>query len=181
MFSHGKIGTRLAGGFALLLLIFAAAGWYAWKNLNNVREQAASLEEQYVPGITLSSEVEKVTHDLMLNVRSYVLGNSFSDLDAAHANFLYIDGLLEKGREHGAKYPGLDRLRDGMERAKTQISRYAALLGDSQKLLAAMAIQQRKAAEAGQALGKMAADLFFEELDALSWRTIMTAISSPST
>lgn len=97
MFSHGKIGTRLAGGFALLLLIFAAAGWYAWKNLNNVREQAASLEEQYVPGITLSSEVEKVTHDLMLNVRSYVLGNSFSDLDAAHANFIYIDGLLEKG------------------------------------------------------------------------------------
>lgn len=168
MFSHGKIGTRLAGGFALLLLIFAAAGWYAWKNLNNVREQTASLEEQYVPGITLSSEVEKVTHDLMLNVRSYVLGNSFSDLDAAHANFIYIDGLLEKGREHGAKYPGLDRLRDGMERAKTQISRYAALLGDSQKLLAAMAIQQRKAAEAGQALGKMASDLFFEELDALA-------------
>lgn len=168
MFSHGKIGTRLAAGFSLLLLIFSAAGWYAWRNLNNVKEQASSLEEQYVPGITLSSEVEKVTQDLMLNVRSYVLGNSFSDLDAAHANFIYIEGLLEKGEEHGAKYPGLERLRDGMERAKVQISRYSALLEDSQKLLAAMAIQQRKAAEAGQSLRKMASDLYFEELDALA-------------
>lgn len=168
MFNHGKIGTRLAAGFALLLLIFAAAGWYAWRNLNTVREQASSLEEQYVPGITLSSEVERVTRDLMLNVRSYVLGNSFTDLDAAHANFVSMDALLEKGREHSAKYPGLERLSDGIKRAKAEISRYSALLEDSQKLLAGMAIQQRKAAEAGQSLRKMASDLFFEELDALA-------------
>ncbi|NLB82787.1 MAG: methyl-accepting chemotaxis protein [Synergistaceae bacterium] len=168
MFSHGKIGTRLAAGFALLLLIFAAAGWYAWRNLNDVKEQVFFLEEQYVPGITLSSEVEKITQDIMLNVRTYVLGNSFTDLDAAHSNFVSLDTLLEKGQEHGAKYPGLERLRDGMERAKAQISRYSTLLEDSQKLLAAMAIQQRKAAEAGQSLRKMASDLFFEELDALT-------------
>ena len=168
MFSSGKIGTRLAAGFTLLLLIFAAAGWFAWRNLNNVRDQASSLEEQYVPGISISSEIEKVTQDLMLNVRSYVLGNSFSDLDAANANFIYMEGLLEKGREHSAKYPGLERLSDGIERAKVQISRYSALLEDSQKLLAAMAIQQRKAAEAGQSLRKMATDLYYEELDALA-------------
>ena len=168
MFSSGKIGTRLAAGFGLLLLIFAAAGWYAWRNLNIVRTEVLSLEERYVPGIRLSAQVEKVTQDLMLNVRSYVLGNSFSDLDAAQANFTYIDGLLEKGREHGAKYPGLERMREGMEKARAQLSVYSGYLGDSQKLLAAMAIQQRKAAEAGESLRKMASELYFEELDALA-------------
>ncbi len=168
MFSSGKIGTRLAAGFGLLLLIFAAAGWFAWRNLNIVREEVSFLEERYVPGIRLSAEVEKVTQDLMLNVRSYVLGNSFSDLDAAQANFTYIDGLLDNGREHGAKYPGLERLREGMEKARAQVTVYSAHLGDSQKLLAAMAMQQRKAAEAGESLRKMTSELYFEELDALA-------------
>jgi len=162
-----KIGTKLAAGFAAVLVIFSAAGWFAWRNMNNVISEVGTLGQRYVPGIELSDEIENMAQNLMLHVSTYVLADSYQDLQAALADFEAIDGVLKKAGEHAAAHPGLERLAEGVKKSEEQVAEYRRLLEESQKLIAGMAGQRRKAAEAGESMRKIAYDLLFDEKDAL--------------
>ncbi len=162
-----KIGVKLAGGFFLLLIIFAAAGWFAWRNMNEVIKETGTLEERYLPGIHLSNEVENLGQAVMLNVRTYVLGESFADLDAAKKNFEELLAVLARGKEHASKLPGLEQLAEGMNKAEGQVALYQRLLLESQGLMANIATQRRHAAEAAASMGAIAYDLLFDEKDEL--------------
>ena len=167
MLKNLKIGVKLAGGFLLLLIVFAAAGWFAWKNMNAVIEETGTLEERYLPGIHLSNEVENLGQAVMLNVRTYVLGESFADLDAAKKNFEELLAVLARGKEHASKHPGLEQLAEGMNKAEGQVALYQRLLLESQGLMANIATQRRHAAEAAASMGAIAYDLLFDEKDEL--------------
>ncbi len=167
MLKNFKIGVKLAGGFMILLVIFAAAGWFAWRNMNEVIVETGTLEERYLPGIHLSNEVENLGQTVMLNVRTYVLGESFADLDAAKKNFEQLLEVLTRGKEHASKHPGLEQLAAGMNTAEEQVKLYRKLLEESQWLMANIATQRRRAAEAAASMGAIAYDLLFDEKDEL--------------
>ncbi|MEA3283626.1 MAG: hypothetical protein U9Q00_01440 [Synergistota bacterium] len=44
-------------------------------------------ERRYIPSIHLVNEVENLGQEVMLNIRTYVLGESFADLDTAKEKF----------------------------------------------------------------------------------------------
>ncbi len=96
MLKNMKIGTKLAAGFAAVLVIFSAAGWFAWRNMDSVISEVGTLEQRYVPGIELSNEIENIAQNLMLHIRTYVLADSFQDLQAAQGDFEAIDGVLKR-------------------------------------------------------------------------------------
>ena len=171
MLKNLKIGVKLAGGFSLLLVIFAAAGWFAWKNMNEVIAETGTLEERYLPGIHISNEVENLGQAVMLNVRTYVLGESFADLDAAKKNFEALLAVLAQGKEHASKHPGLEQLAEGMNTAEEQVTLYQQLLVESQGHMANIATQRRHAAEAAASMGAVAYDLLFDEKDELEKET----------
>ena len=116
-----KIGTKLAAGFAAVLVIFSAAGWFAWRNMNTVISEVGTLEQRYVPGIELSNEIENIAQNLMLHIRTYVLADSFQDLQAAQGDFEAIDGVLKRAGEHATAHPGLERLAEGVKRSEEQV------------------------------------------------------------
>lgn len=167
MLKSGKIGTKLAAGFTLVLIIFSGAGWFAWHSLDAVISEEAAIEESYVPGIELSNEIEKIAQALMLNVRTYILGDSFSDLQAAQANFDAVREVLKRAAGHASKHSGLERLAEGAVKSEEQVDIYQKLLEDSQRLLANMATQRRQATEAGESMRKIAYDLLYDEKDEL--------------
>ena len=167
MLKNVKIGSKLAAGFAVVLVIFSAAGWFAWRNMNTVISEVGTLEQRYVPGIELSNEIENIAQTLMLHIRTYVLADSFQDLQAAREDFEAMAEVLKKAGEHASVHPGLELLAEGVKKSEDQMASYKALLEKSQGLIAAMAGQKRKAAEAGESMRKIAYDLLYDEKDAL--------------
>ncbi|MGD9821164.1 MAG: methyl-accepting chemotaxis protein [Aminobacteriaceae bacterium] len=167
MLKNVKIGSKLAAGFAVVLVIFSAAGWFAWRNMNTVISEVGTLEQRYVPGIELSNEIENIAQTLMLHIRTYVLADSFQDLQAAREDFEAMAEVLKKAGEHASAHPGLELLAEGVKKSEDQMASYKALLEKSQGLIAAMAGQKRKAAEAGESMRKIAYDLLYDEKDAL--------------
>lgn len=121
MLKNMKIGTKLAAGFAAVLVIFSAAGWFAWRNMDSVISEVGTLEQRYVPGIELSNEIENIAQNLMLHIRTYVLADSFQDLQAAQGDFEAIDGVLKRAGEHATAHPGLERLAEGVKRSEEQV------------------------------------------------------------
>jgi hypothetical protein len=117
--------------------------------MDSVISEVGTLEQRYVPGIELSNEIENIAQNLMLHIRTYVLADSFQDLQAAQGDFEAIDGVLKRAGEHATAHPGLERLAEGVKRSEEQVAEYRRLLEESQKLIANMATQRRKAAEAG--------------------------------
>jgi methyl-accepting chemotaxis protein len=162
-----KIGTKLTAGFAAVLVIFSAAGWFAWRNMDNVISEVGTLEQRYVPGIELSNEIENIVQSLMLHIRTYVLADSYRDLQAALGDFEALDGILKKAWEHASAHPGLERLAEGVKKSGEQVAEYRRLLEESQKMIASMATQRRKAAESGESMRKIAYDLLYDEKDAM--------------
>jgi|LSQX01.1.fsa_nt_gb methyl-accepting chemotaxis protein len=167
MLKNVKIGTKLRAGFAAVLIIFSAAGWLAWRNMNRAITEVGTLEQRYIPGIELSNEIENIAQNLMLHVNTYVLADSYQDLTAAQEDFEAIGGVLAKAEEHASAHPGLERLAEGVKISGEHVAAYRGLLEESQKLIAVMAGQQRKTAETGESVRKIAYDLLFDEKDAL--------------
>ncbi len=167
VFKNLKIGSKLAAGFTVLLAIFATAGGLSWRSMNEVIDEIGALERRYIPSVHMVNEVENLGQEVMLNIRTYVLGESFADLDAAKENFQELMEVIGKAKAHGASYDGLERLVEGMDRAERQAVVYQGLLEDSQALIANMSTQRRQAAEAAASMGTIAYDLLFDEKDDL--------------
>ncbi|MGI6783694.1 MAG: HAMP domain-containing methyl-accepting chemotaxis protein [Aminivibrio sp.] len=167
MFRNMKIGAKLAAGFSAVLVIFVLSGLFAWSNMNRAGAGMEIIGRGYVPGIELAGGIERLTHNLMLNVRTYVLGGSYQDLQNAIKGFDELDEALEKAAGHAEVHPGLEMLAEGVKRADEQTERYRKLLGESQGIIATLAGQRRKAAEVGLSLRNTVYDLLYDEKDAL--------------
>lgn len=167
MLGRMKIGGKLAAGFAAVLVIFALSGWFAWNNMNRVGAGMQTIENGYVPGIEQAGGIERLARSLMLNVRAYVMGAGYQDLQNSLKGFEELKEALEKAAGHAEVYPGLERLAEGVKRAEEQTEIYRRLLDESQGIIAAMAGQRRRAAEAGLSLRNIVYDLLYDEKDAL--------------
>lgn len=167
MFRSMKIGGKLTAGFAAVLVIFALSGLFAWNSMNRAGAGMETIGNSHVPGVELAGSIERLTHSLMLNVRTYVLGDSYQDLQNALQGFEDLNEALEEAAGHAEAYPGLERLAEGVKKATEQTGLYRELLGESQGIIAAMAGQRRYAAEVGLSLRNTVYDLLYDERDGL--------------
>ena len=77
MFKNMKLGTRIALGFGLLIVIACLLGALAIFNMKKVERESTVLANEYVPEVKLANSVER--HSL-LTLYS-MLGYSFSEED----------------------------------------------------------------------------------------------------
>ena len=160
----------------MVLGVFALAGWFGWSNLNRVIFEVEALEGRFIPGVELSKEIESTAQSLMLHIRTYVLGDSFQDLQGAQEDFEALEEILERAEKHGSAFPGLEPLAEGVKQSWEQTEAYRKLLEESQKILADIGGQKRKAAESGHSMRNIAYDLLYDEKDLLD-----AALKDPST
>ncbi|MBM4030100.1 MAG: chemotaxis protein, partial [Planctomycetes bacterium] len=77
MFTHMKLGTKIATGFGLLILIACLLGGLAVFNMKSVQGRSTMLATEYVPEVEVANNVERNSRLTMYSVRGY--GLSFDE------------------------------------------------------------------------------------------------------
>ena len=96
MFKNAKLATKIAVGFASILVIALSIGGMGVFNMNRVRREATSLADVYVPEVDLASRVERRTRSAMYGVRGFFYTGNPKMLEQGRAD---LDRLMELYRE----------------------------------------------------------------------------------
>jgi len=73
MFKHLKLSHKISLGFISILSIAVILGTIALVNMNTSGSSAKILNKEYVPSVTLASELVSSANNIMLNIKSYGL------------------------------------------------------------------------------------------------------------
>lgn len=96
MFKNAKLATKIAVGFASILVIALSIGGMGAFNMNRVRREATSLADVYVPEVDLASRVERRTRSAMYGVRGFFYTGNPKMLEQGRAD---LERLMEIYRE----------------------------------------------------------------------------------
>ena len=130
MFKNLKLGTKIGGGFGVLIVIACILGGIAVTQMKSVSTQASGLSEKYVPEVGIISEIE----------RSYLNARALIIYYATTLNEKYLDPGREKMEEARQavqkaeglvqEYPELETLKMNIAEIKQNIQSYSVIVED---------------------------------------------------
>lgn len=126
-----KLGSRMFAGFGLLILISAALGGVAVWDMNHVSNEAFMLTKEFVPEVKISNEIERCSHEAMVEFRSYGLTDEKQYLDAGKKYFEEIKRHLKEAGELASKSPHLLKLKESVARIEANLGEYEKLVSDT--------------------------------------------------
>ena len=138
MFKTMKLGTKIAAGFTVLIMIALALGGLAVWNMNSVKAVANVLANENVPEVAVANEVERYAMMTMYMARGYIYSEETHFLDDAHKNLAQIKKNLQQAKEHAAKYE-MAAFKLNADKADAKAQEYEKLLGDTVARIDAMA------------------------------------------
>ena len=95
-----KLSKKISLGFTSILLISILLGLIAIVNMNISGSNAKKLDEEFVPAVSLSSEIESSVNDIMLNIRSYGLAETQ----------IYYDNYIKASEEFNKQISEIEKL-----------------------------------------------------------------------
>jgi methyl-accepting chemotaxis protein len=138
MFKRMKLGTKIAVGFGLLIVIAIGLGGTASWVMRNVQVTANELATANVPAVAVANEVERDSLQTMYEARGYVYSEEKSFLDKASGHLGQVKKDLQDAKAHAAKF-NLPVLAQNAEKAETQALEHEKLLAQTVALTGAMA------------------------------------------
>jgi methyl-accepting chemotaxis protein len=143
MFKKMKLGTKIALGFATLVLIAAALGTLAVFSMLSVKSTTARLAQKNVPEVAVANNIERSALQTMYHVRGYALSEEQDYLDSGETYLQDVQKYIAEAKEHAAKYD-LPVLQQNIAAAATKAADYERLLNDT--VTATVAMQKEKEA-----------------------------------
>ena len=71
MFKNLKLGTKIGGGFGILLILAIALGTLAVVNMDKVETKSVMLQQEYVPEVDIANKIERSSFRTMYAMRGY--------------------------------------------------------------------------------------------------------------
>lgn len=65
--------AKMALGFGVVLIIMVSLGAFTVWNMNRIREQSRTLEQEYIAEIEMANDLERFVHQTMYDIREYAL------------------------------------------------------------------------------------------------------------
>ncbi|HKI80538.1 MAG TPA: chemotaxis protein, partial [Pseudodesulfovibrio sp.] len=117
MFKNLKLGLKLGIGFGCLILIAAALGGTAIYDMLVVSEDSRQLAEEYVPEVSIASQLERSALLTMYAFRGYSLSESQVYWTEGRKRLDETGEILSAAKAHADKYPRLVKLKQDAEKA----------------------------------------------------------------
>ncbi|MCC7495724.1 MAG: hypothetical protein IT204_25460, partial [Fimbriimonadaceae bacterium] len=127
MLKNATLGRRIGFGFGSLLAILAVLGLVAVTNMVRVKTKATMLAVEYVPEVSLASELERTTFRTMFEGRRYVLGRHLPSWDSGQEALGQVKANLDKAAQLAANAPHLVKLKEQVPEAQAALSEYEKL------------------------------------------------------
>ena len=126
MFKNMKLGTKIAAGFAALILIALGLGGLAVWSMVGVKSTATGLAEVKVPEVKVANQVERDALLTMYEMRGYAYTEDKKFLDAGRKLLQDVKTDLKQAKEHGVR-TGEQDLVQNAAKAETYTTTYEQL------------------------------------------------------
>jgi methyl-accepting chemotaxis protein len=123
-----KLGTKIAVGFAFLIIIACALGGLAVYSMKNVEGESIHLAKEYVPEVAIANAMERASLMTMFEIRGYSLTAEQAFLDRGKKHLDDARKQLKAAGDHADKYSALVKLRENVNLAKKEVHEYADML-----------------------------------------------------
>ncbi|MBI5519438.1 MAG: HAMP domain-containing protein [Desulfovibrio sp.] len=122
-----SLGTKIGGGFAVLIIISMLLGGVAVFNMKRVGTIADALETEIAPQVAVAVEVERASLLTMYDMRSYSLSGDESLWEGASKHLAEVEQALAKAVALAQKHPDLVKLKENSAKASAKVAEYKAL------------------------------------------------------
>ncbi|KIX14994.1 methyl-accepting chemotaxis protein [Dethiosulfatarculus sandiegensis] len=123
-----KLGTKIAGSFALLILVFLGISGVTVYYLNQIKDESQKLAEYYLPSMSRAIEVENNLQEAFLAIRNYTFTMDSKYLVQGNAALDKTEKSLKTAQDSFSRFARLNELQSNGKKA-------AAALADFKKLL----------------------------------------------
>jgi methyl-accepting chemotaxis protein len=128
MLKNWKIGWKIGGGYALLILIGMLLGAWGYNILGHIRAPSRRMVQEYVPEHWVAHDLERNNFMAMYNIRGYAFSRREDLLEEGRAFLGRVGEDLQRAREITTKYEGLVTLGEAVDKAEAQVAAYQDLV-----------------------------------------------------
>ena len=143
MFKNLKLGTKIGGGFGVLLILAIVLGALAVVNMEKVETKSVMLQQEYVPEVDIANKIERSSFRTMYAMRGYGFTADESLLASAKENMAMLTERLTTAKALGDQAPHLKALRPAVEKVETEFASYRKLVDQTIAVNAKMAENQQ--------------------------------------
>ncbi len=147
MLKNLKLGTKIGGGFGILILISMLLGGVAIWNMKRVGNVANSLEEEIAPQVAVAVQVERSSLLTMYAMRAFQYTGDDKDMAETVKNLGDVEKALAEATALAQKHD-MAQLKANADKATAKALEYKALVVQAKDMEAA---KQKIMAEMGEA------------------------------
>ncbi len=131
MLNNMKIGTKIAVGFILLIIITVALGGLAVKNMNHSTEESAKLAREYAPEVDAAMAIHIAANRIMYNMRGYGFTEEKVYYERAVKAIQEMEAGIAKGHTLSENAKNLKQLSGHLNTIDKALQEYKAAIGDT--------------------------------------------------
>ncbi len=162
--SNLKLGAKIALGFGLLIALTLGLGGLAVYQMQSVQKDVTRLAREYVPEVSVATEVERASLLAMFEIRGYGLCGEEQFLTRGRQNLAQADQHIKAAAAHAAAHPDLSMLKDSAAKAQTQLAAYEELITETVARNKSLAQDREAVDKAGALLARQARDNLVQQL-----------------
>jgi len=138
-----KLAVKIGLGFGLLIVITLALGGVAVWKMDDVKDDATAMVQQFVPEVTIANELERTALLTMYNLRGYNYSEDKKFLEVGRKYLEEAKGHLKEGEALAARFSHLVQLRQGLETARAKLTEYEDLTNDTETRIKTLQAQRQ--------------------------------------
>jgi methyl-accepting chemotaxis protein len=131
MFKNWKIGWKIGGGYALLILIGMLLGAWGYHILGQIQTPSRNMAMEYVPEVSVSHELERNNFQAMYNIRGYAYARREDWLAEGRTFLERVGENIRDARRIAGQYEDLTTLGATIDEAGGKWAAYEKLLGQT--------------------------------------------------
>jgi methyl-accepting chemotaxis protein len=133
-----KMGTKIASGFGLLILLSILLGGLAIWNMDQVATESTKLATEYVPEVDVATKIRGAANRVMYAMRGYGLTENQKYYEDAQKELKALDQALAEGDNLAANAVYLTKLSGALGGIKKALASYRSAVDSTKKSVARM-------------------------------------------
>ncbi|MBN2429676.1 MAG: HAMP domain-containing protein [Deltaproteobacteria bacterium] len=146
-----NLGTKIGGGFGLLILIAGILGGLAVFNMNRISELSTMLSTEYVPEVEVANNIERASLQTMFAMRGYGFTEDIKYLEEGRKNLAEVEKSLEEAEKLSERSPHLVKLKGEIDTIQENVSKYESLVSETVAVNAKLAKNRQVLDESAKA------------------------------
>jgi methyl-accepting chemotaxis protein len=151
MLKNLKLGTKIGGGFCVVLALAIGLGILAITNMSHVGHDADDMAREYIPEVDVAQQVQRNALDTISYMRLFGVNGDSKAYETGQKNLADVFLHLKSAKDLAAKHPDLGRLKVGAEKAEAATLEYKRLIDETKALFDSMdkarSVMEKAAAE----------------------------------